>query len=139
MTARVGVLQRFQAWIASLLSPPVVAPVEAPCEQPLIRLKNMLVGFAEPSDGRQAGLQVIVDSLNTRQLTCKCRELLREGQRYSLGLLLQGVGAVTLEVEVEWVLISSFGHSAGLKVSNPKDVEPYLAAFLVLVEKGARG
>ena len=81
----------------------------------------------------------MVDSLSREQLTCKSRELLAEGDEFKLQLLLTGVGPVSVTVVVDWVLLSSYGHSAGLKVRPEPDAQEALDAFVALQQAGLRG
>jgi hypothetical protein len=61
-----------------------------------------------------------------------------EGTRLNLELLLQGVGHVKLPVVVDWVLLSSFGHSAGLKVLHTEESRELLQEYLRLVKENLR-
>lgn len=131
-------MARVQAWFASIWtqkSPEVAAPGEAP----MLRLQRILVGIATPVGRRSSGLQLMIDSLNREQLTCKSRELLAEGDELELQLLLTGVGPVSLTVVVEWVLLSSYGHSAGLRVVPNAAAQQALEHFVALQQAGLRG
>lgn len=138
MAAIAGFFSKVQAWLASRLggSPPTVQPV---VEQPLLRLQRILVGIATPSGRRSQGFQLMIESLSSEQLTCKSRELLVEGDEYELQLLLTGVGPVCLRVQVEWVLLSSYGHSAGLRIQPQPEVCQALQQFVDLQRAGLRG
>lgn len=140
MTARVGVLQKIYQWVAAMGTKPE-APVARVEEEPLWRLERMLVGMASLEGLRHNTVQLVVDALNSENITCKSRELLEEGTRLQLDLLLQGVGPVRLPVLVEWVLLSSFGHSVGLKVLHEpdSDTREKLQTFLRLARENARG
>lgn len=141
MTAIAGMVHRVQGWVASLFVKPdrsVRAPHPA-IQLPLVKLPRMLIGIAQGEGRRRHGIQLMVDALNVEQMTCKCRELLSEGEVYTLALLLQGVGHVKFEVEVDWVLLSSYGHSAGLKIHHTPETRQALVDFVGLLEVGARG
>jgi hypothetical protein len=138
MTAIAGFFSRVQAWLASRLggSPPTAQPIP---EQPLLRLQRILVGIATSPGGRGQGFQLMIESLSSEQLTCKSRELLVEGDEYELQLLLTGVGPVRFRVQVDWVLLSSYGHSAGLRIEAEPEVSQALQQFLELQRAGLRG
>lgn len=141
MTAIAGMVHRIQGWLASLFLKPEKAGPQLPqaVELPLVKLPRMLIGIAQGEGYRRHGVQLMVDAVNAGQMTCKCRELLSEGEVYTLALLLQGVGHIKFEVEVEWVLLSSYGHSAGLKIHHTPETQRALQDFLSLIEVGARG
>lgn len=141
MTAIAGMVHRIQGWVASLFLKPekAVAQAQQPLGLPLVKLPRMLIGIAQGEGRRRHGVQVMVDALNVEQITCKCRELLSEGEGYTLALLLQGVGHIKFEVEVDWVLLSSYGHSAGLKIHHTLETRQALQDFVSLIEVGARG
>jgi len=138
MTARASVFQRVLGWFVGMSERPVcAAPVTQP--EPMHKLKSLMVGVASRDGRRGGGFQLMVDTLNVDHLTCKSRELLVEGDRYEVAMLLQGVGHLKLAVEVEWVLLSSYGHSAGLRVDHSDETRQALAAYVELVKQGARG
>lgn len=140
MTARLGILQKFHAWMMALAGRPAetLEPTQ-PREQPLLKLSRMMVAIATPAGRRGGGMQVMVDGLNHDQLTCKSRELLQEGEKLELAMLMQGVGHVRIPVTVEWVLLSSFGHSAGLHIEHNHQTREIMAAFVNLLENNSRG
>ena len=140
MTARLGILQKFQAWMMALAGHPAEPsePVQ-PQEKPLFKLSRLMVAIASPDGRRGGGLQLMVDALNEEQITCKSRELLQEGDRLELSMLLQGVGHVRIPVSVEWVLLSSFGHSAGLHIEHTAETREIMSSFLGLLQNNARG
>ncbi|MBX3168202.1 MAG: hypothetical protein KF760_12365 [Candidatus Eremiobacteraeota bacterium] len=140
MTARLGILQKFQAWMMALAGRPVETPEPAQSkEQPLYKLSRLMVAIASPQGRRGGGTQVMVDALNEEQITCKSRELLQEGEKLELAMLLQGVGHVRLPVTVEWVLLSSFGHSAGLHIEHNEQTREIMSAFVNLLQNNSRG
>jgi len=110
-----------------------------PKEQPLLKLSRMMVAIASPDGRRGGGTQVMVDALNHDHITCKSRELLQEGEKLELAMLMQGVGHVRIPVTVEWVLLSSFGHSAGLHIEHNDQTREVMAAFVNLLENNSRG
>jgi len=140
MTARAkaGFFQKIFGWVVGMAERPVNEPL-APTEQPLIKLPRLIVAIACREGRRGGGLQLMVDSLNLEHITCKSRELLEEGDRYELAMLLQGVGHIKILVDVEWVLLSSYGHSAGLRVVHSDETRQLLGKYVSLVEGGARG
>ncbi|MBS2038979.1 hypothetical protein JST97_28610 [bacterium] len=141
MTERLGILQKFQAWMMALAGRPAEseAPAEPPQEQPLLRLSRLMVAMASPKGSRGGGTQVMVDALNRDQISCKSRELLKEGEELELAMLMQGVGHVRIPVLVEWVLLSSFGHSAGLRIQHNEQTRQIMASFVSLLENNSRG
>lgn len=140
MTARLGILQKFQAWMMALAGRPAEALEPAqPKEQPLFRLSRMMVAIASPEGRRGGGTQIMVDAINEDQITCKSRELLKEGEKLELAMLMQGVGHVRIPVTVEWVLLSSFGHSAGLHIEHTQETREIVATFINLLQNNSRG
>lgn len=140
MTARLGILQKFQAWMMALAGRPAeedVAP--EPQEQPLHKLSRMMVAIASPKGSRGGGTQVMVDALNEDQISCKSRELLKEGEELELAMLMQGVGHVRIPATVEWVLLSSFGHSAGLRIQHTDQTREIMTAYVQLLRNNSRG
>lgn len=81
----------------------------------------------------------MVDALNEDQITCKSRELLKEGETLELAMLMQGIGHVRIPVTVEWVLLSSFGHSAGLRIDHNDQTRELMASFVSLLNNNSRG
>ncbi len=119
---------------------PAETPVlNQPGEQPLLRLSRMMVAIATPDGRRGGGTQLMVDALNHDQMTCKSRELLQEGEKLELAMLMQGIGHVRIPVRVEWVLLSSFGHSAGLHIEHNDQTRETMATFVNLLENNSRG
>ncbi len=139
MTARLGVLQKFQAWMMALAGRPAETPEPLPQEQPLHKLSRMMVAIASSNGRRGGGTQVMVDALNEDQITCKSRELLKEGETLELAMLMQGIGHVRIPVTVEWVLLSSFGHSAGLRIDHNDQTRELMASFVSLLNNNSRG
>ncbi len=138
MTARASVFQRVLGWMVGMSEKPASAPPVTE-EQPLLKLPRLLVAVASRDGRRGGGFQLMVDALNLDHINCKSRELLVEGDRYELAMLMQGVGHVKVPVEVEWVLLSSYGHSAGLRVVHSDETRQLLGKYVSLVEGGARG
>lgn len=141
MTARLGILQKFHTWVMALAGRPAEAPEPAPApkEQPLLKLSRLMVAIASVNGRRGGGMQVMVDALNEEQITCKSRELLQEGETMELAMLMQGVGHVRIPVRVEWVLLSSFGHSAGLQIEHNDQTREIMATFVGLLQNNSRG
>lgn len=141
MTVRLGILQKFQAWMMALGGQPVAAPdpVQVPVEQPLFKLSRLMVAIACAPGRRGGGMQVMVDALNVEQMTCKSRELLKEGEKLELAMLMQGVGHVRIPVRVEWVLLSSFGHSAGLQIEHDDQTREIMTTYVSLLQNNSRG
>ena len=140
MTARLGILQKFQAWMMGWAGQPTETPepVQAK-EQPLFKLSRLMVAIACSPGSRGGGVQVMVDALNEEQLTCKSRELLKEGEKLELAMLMQGVGHVRIPVRVEWVLLSSFGHSAGLQIEHDAQTREIMTTYVNLLQNNSRG
>ena len=140
MTARakVGFFQKIFGWVVGMAERPIQEANQRE-EQPLVKLPRLIVAIASRDGRRGGGVQLMVDSINLEHLTCKSRELLEEGDRYELAMLLQGVGHVKLQVDVDWVLLSSYGHTAGLRVVHSDESRELLGKFIHLVETGSRG
>ena len=140
MTLVGNALSRFQSWVGSLLRKTIPTELAiAPAELPLIKLSRMVIGIASPEERREAPSQLMIDSLNGVQMRFKCRDFLVEGSIYYLAVLLQGVGHVRLRVQVEWMLLSSYGHSGALKVLPFGESQEALQRFVTLQQAGARG
>lgn len=139
MTTRIGLLQKIHQWVAAMSTKAEPAAPARPAEEPLHRLERLLVGIVCTRGLRMETAQVMVDGLSLDTITCKTRAVLAEGAQLELSLLLQGVGSVTLHVEVEWVLLSSFGHTLGLKVLHDEGSREILESYLQLVKNNSRG
>ena len=139
MTARLGILQKFQTWVMALAGKPAEPESLDPTEEPLLKLSRMMMAMASPDGRRGGGIQIMVDAVNEDHITCKSRELLKEGEKLELAMLLTGVGHVKIPVTVEWVLLSSFGHSAGLHIEHNHETPEIMAKFVHLVQNNRRG
>jgi hypothetical protein len=140
MTARAkaGFFQKMLGWVVGVAERPTRDPNPSH-EEPLLKLPRLIVAIAT-RDGRSGGgVQLMVDSLNLEHITCKSREFLEEGNRYELALLLQGVGHVKVTAEVDWVLLSSYGHSAGLRLVHSEETRDQIGKYVRLIQEGARG
>jgi hypothetical protein len=138
VTTRIGLLQKIHEWVAAMTRKPDATVPERPAEEPLHRLERLLVGIVCTRGLRMETAQVMVDALSLDTITCKTRAVLREGDQLELSLLLQGVGSVTLHVEVDWVLLSSYGHTLGLKVLHDEGSRELLNSYLQ-VKNNSRG
>lgn len=139
MTARAkaGFFQKLFGWVVGMA--PAAEPTPANQDQPLLKLPRLIVAIAGHPGSRGGGIQLMVDSLNVDHLTCKSRELLEEGDRYELAMLLQGVGHVKIPVVVDWVLLSSYGHSAGMRIEHNADSREIMERYVQLVRENSRG
>lgn len=138
MTARASVFQKVLGWVVGMTGKSA-EPAAQPKEEPLHKLSRLMVAIASRDGRRGGGLQLMVDGINVEHITCKSKELLEEGDRYDLAMLLQGVGHVKIQVEVDWVLLSSYGHSAGLRVIHTDETRELLGSYVELLKRGARG
>lgn len=139
MTARLGILQKFHTWVMVLAGRPAEPKACEPSEKPLHKLSRMMMAMASPQERRGGALQIMVDAVNEDHITCKSRELLKEGEKLELAMLLTGVGHVKIPVTVEWVLLSSFGHSAGLHIEHNHETPEIMANFVHLLQNNLRG
>lgn len=139
MTARAkaGFFQKLFGWVVGMA--PVQEPIQESNDHPLLKLPRLIVAMASRHGVRGGGLQLMVDSLNHEHITCKSRELLEEGDRYELAMLLQGIGHVKIPVVVEWVLLSSYGHSAGMRIEHTDESREIMEKYVQLVRDNARG
>jgi len=139
VTVRLGILQKVQTWVMALAGKPPEPKAIEPVEKPLHKLSRMMMAMASP-DGRRGGaIQIMVDAVNQDHITCKSRELLKEGEKLELAMLLTGVGHVKIPVTVQWVLLSSFGHSAGLHIEHNHETPQMMSSFVHLLQNNRRG
>lgn len=83
---------------------------------PMVRLNALLVGVATYEGTDKSPIRMTIMALNSEQIHCKCQQLLNEGTRLHLTLNFTGQDPLELKVVIDWVELSSYGHSLGLKV-----------------------
>lgn len=136
--ARAGIFQRLLGWVVGVADSTRTEAAEQ-SEEPLVKLPHLVVALASLAGKKNGGFQVMIERMSSQHLNCRSRELLEEGQEYELAVLLQGIGPVKIPVLVEWVLLSSYGHSAGLKVLGGQETREQLSRYLELVVQRKRG
>lgn len=140
MTARAkaGIFQRLLGWVVGVADR-TRSEADEQTEEPLIKLPHLMVAMASLSGHKSPGFQLMIERMSTQHLHCRSRELLEEGEEYELSVLLQGIGPVKIPVRVDWVLLSTYGHTAGLKVLGADDTRQLLTQYLELVAQRKRG
>lgn len=119
-------LQAFQNWFLRLRR----GQRRSPEDTPQLPVRTLLTGLVSSERQPLVTHKVTVNSLNESQLTCKCQELLSEGERMNLELVLPGAGPIVLKVQVDWVLLCSFGHSIGFRVLHQGDSKGLWREFI---------
>ncbi|MCW5868138.1 MAG: hypothetical protein KIS61_12840, partial [Candidatus Eremiobacteraeota bacterium] len=79
--------------------------------------------------------KVAVTAVSLESLVCKTGRLEEEGAILRLELQWPDMEPVELNVEVEWVDLSSFGHSLGLSVLHQRDSRKKLQQLLSHLQK----
>jgi len=74
--------------------------------------------------------KVAITAVSLERLVCKTGRLEEEGAILRLELQWPDMEPVELSVEVEWVELSSFGHSLGLSVLHHRDSRKKLQQLL---------
>lgn len=116
----------FRDWMLRLRRRQMRAPEE--CVQ--YPVPQLLIGLVSSPQQPLLTHKVSVNSLNEEQFVCKSHELFSEGQIMSLELTLPSVGPLVFKVQVEWVLVCSFGHSIGFRIQHSGASREMLQHFI---------
>lgn len=111
-----SILQRLSRLGASLLTRLRFGSRQETVSAPMVRLNALLVGVATHEGTDKSPIRMTITALNSEQIHCKCQQLLSEGTRLKLTLNFTGQDPIELKVVIDWVELSSYGHSLGLRV-----------------------
>lgn len=104
--------------------------VEAPAAEPMLKVPLLLPALMSEPATPMAVTKVAITALSLDALVCKTSRLEQEGSILRLELQWPDLAPVELTVEVEWVDLSSFGHSLGLSVLHQRDSRKQLQLLL---------
>lgn len=113
---------RFSNWLRP--RPQVSAP------DPLMKVPMLLPALISEPASPMAVTKVAVTAVSLESLVCKTGRLEQEGAILRLEVQWPEMEPVELTVEVEWVDLSSFGHSLGLTVIHQRDSRKKLDQLL---------
>lgn len=113
---------RFSNWLRP--KPQASAP------DPLMKVPMLLPALISEPASPMAVTKVAVTAVSLESLVCKTGRLEQEGAILRLEVQWPEMEPVELAVEVEWVDLSSFGHSLGLTVLHQRDSRKKLEKLL---------
>jgi hypothetical protein len=108
-------------------------PESAP--EPLLKVPMLLPALISEPASPLAVTKVAVTAVSLETLVCKSGRLEEEGAILRLELQWPDMEPVELNVEVEWVDLSSFGHSLGLTVLHQRDSRRKLQQLLYSLQQ----
>ena len=97
---------------------------------PMMKVPMLLPALMSEPASPMAVTKVAVTAVSLESLVCKTGRLEQEGAILRLELQWPEMEPVELHVEVEWVDLSSFGHSLGLSVLHQRDSRSKLKQLL---------
>ncbi len=105
---------------------------QASAPDPMIKVPMLLPALMSEPTSPTATTKVAVTSVGLDSLVCKTGRLESEGAILRLEVQWPDLDPdpVELSVEVEWVDLSSFGHSLGLRVLHQRDSRKKLQRLL---------
>ncbi len=103
---------------------------QASTPEPLLKVPMLLPALLSEPASPMAITKVAVTAVSLESLVCKSGRLEQEGAILRLELQWPDMDPVELHVEVEWVDLSSFGHSLGLAVLHQRDSRKKLQQLL---------
>lgn len=103
---------------------------QASTPEPMMKVPMLLPALMSEPASPMAVTKVAVTAVSLESLVCKTGRLEQEGAILRLELQWPDTEAVELHVEVEWVDLSSFGHSLGLSVLHQRDSRKKLQQLL---------
>jgi len=103
---------------------------QAPAAEPMMKVPMLLPALMSEPATPLAVTKVAVTAVSLETLVCKSGRLEQEGAILRLELQWPDMEPVELNVEVEWVDLSSFGHSLGLSVLHQRDSRKKLQQLL---------
>ncbi|MFN8608280.1 MAG: hypothetical protein U0931_12160 [Vulcanimicrobiota bacterium] len=98
--------------------------------EPLLKVPMLMPGLMSEPASPMAVTKVAVTAVSLDTLVCKSGRLEEEGAILRLELQWPDTEPVELNVEVDWVDLSSFGHSLGLTVLHQRDSRKKLQYLL---------
>jgi len=101
----------------------------------MMKVPMLLPALMSEPASPMAVTKVAVTAVSLESLVCKTGRLEQEGAILRLELQWPDMDAVELHVEVEWVDLSSFGHSLGLSVLHQRDSRKKLQQLLDSLQK----
>ncbi|MBX3169757.1 MAG: hypothetical protein KF760_20305 [Candidatus Eremiobacteraeota bacterium] len=108
---------------------------QASVPDPLMKVPMLLPALMSEPASPMAVTKVAVTAVSLESLVCKTGRLEEEGAILRLELQWPDMEPVELNVEVEWVDLSSFGHSLGLSVLHQRDSRKKLQQLLSHLQK----
>lgn len=114
---------RLSNWLRS--KPQATTPPD-----PLLKVPMLLPALMSEPANPMAVTKVAVTAVSLETLVCKTGRLEEEGAILRLELQWPDMEPVELNVEVEWVDLSTFGHSLGLTVLHQRDSRHKLEQLL---------
>ena len=103
---------------------------QAPAAPPMVKVPMLLPALISEPATPMAVTKVAITAVSLETMVCKTARLEQEGAILRLELQWPGMDPVELNVEVEWVDLSSFGHSLGLSVLHQRDSRKQLQRLL---------
>jgi hypothetical protein len=103
---------------------------QASAPDPLMKVPMLLPALISEPASPMAVTKVAVTAVSLESLVCKTGRLEQEGAILRLEVQWPEMEPVELAVEVEWVDLSSFGHSLGLTVLHQRDSRKKLEKLL---------
>lgn len=113
---------RFNNWFRP--RPQACAP------DPMLKVPMLLPALISEPASPTAVTKVAITAVSLESLVCKTGRLESEGAILRLEVHWPDMEPVELNVEVEWVDLSSFGHSLGLTVLHQRDSRKKLQQLL---------
>ena len=111
---------------------------QAPAADPMIKVPMLLPALMSEPATPMAVTKVAITAISLDTLVCKTACLEAEGAILRLELQWPELEPVELTVEVEWVELSSFGHSLGLSVLHQRDSRKKLQELLQKLQSKLR-
>ncbi|MBS2039448.1 hypothetical protein JST97_30965 [bacterium] len=105
---------------------------------PLLKVPMLLPALLSEPSNPTAVTKVAVTAVSLHTLVCKTGRLEQEGSILRLDLHWPDLEAVELVVEVDWVDLSSFGHSLGLSVLHQHESRRQLQELLSRLQQSLK-
>lgn len=105
------------------------AACDTPSPAPAVTLRHILPVTARRRGGGPA-FTLLVGEMSPLSLTFRTAEMIAEGDRLNVEMLLQGFGPVSLEGRVNWLLLSPNGYHGELQLSGGEGDKVVLEHYL---------